>query len=79
DLIKSVKSKNPQFKNAEAREALEEGMRGFGSAGWRYAGCLPSYAIGGGVNACDHLIFEAANGDATAPPARASTAEPTHP
>ncbi len=77
DLIGSVQAKNPQLKDADARQALEEGMRGFGAGGWRYVGCLPAYAMNKwGAGVCDHLVFELANGAATAPPARATLPEP---
>jgi hypothetical protein len=77
DLIANVRTKNAQFKDADAREVLEEGMKGFGAAGWRYAGCLQSSTMGWGWNVCDHLIFESATGaDASPPPARTTTPAP---
>jgi hypothetical protein len=79
DLIGTVKASNASFKDADARTALEEGLSGFGRAGWRYAGCLPSSTMGWGTNACDTLIFEAAGVDAPPPPARTNVTPPPPP
>src|SRR5690242_2372933 len=46
-LINAVKTQNPHFKTAMNGVALEEGLNGFGRAGWRYAGCLTRSAVQG--------------------------------
>ncbi len=63
DLVETVRKRNPAFADADKRTALEEGLAGFGRAGWRYAGCLQNGAFGGmygipGGFMCDQLIFE---------------------
>ncbi len=53
DLIKTVTEKNPVFAKAADRDALEEGMRGFGRAGWRFVTCNDMYN-----GNCRELVFE---------------------
>jgi hypothetical protein len=77
DLVATVKAQNPQFKDADARTALEEGMRGFGRAGFRYAGCLQDSTLGWGSGACSVLIFEQAEGGSALPPPMTPQAAPT--
>jgi hypothetical protein len=76
DLIDTVKTKNPQFAKADRREAAEEGMRGFGRAGWRYVGCHQSSTYGWGTSNCNVLLFERASGGASPPSAATATPPP---
>ena len=56
DLVESVKAKNPAFAKASSREALEEGLRGFGQAGWRYVDCHTA-----GAGGCYLMVLEHAS------------------
>jgi hypothetical protein len=76
DLIATVKSQNPKFANADRREAAEEGLRGFGRAGWRYVGCQHSSSFGWGTTGCTVWIFEQASGGAAPPPVVPQTPQP---
>jgi hypothetical protein len=69
DLIETVKAQNRAFHDADPRTAAEEGIRGFGHAGWRYAGCFKDSIFGWGGGACTVLLFEQASVGAPPPTA----------
>jgi hypothetical protein len=75
DLIDAVKAQNPKFANADRQVAAEEGMRGFGRSGWRYAGCLKDSLFGWGSASCSVLIFEQTGAVGSSPPARLTPEE----
>jgi hypothetical protein len=70
ELVKTVKARNRKFADADDREALEEGMNGFGRAGWRYVGCR-------GGEFCQLLMFEVSHAGAPAAEEAAPSSAPS--